>query len=207
MVVLVDGYNVTRFLFPRESSSHEAELAFFLTQLARYRSVKKQELVDIIVVLDGGIFSHKTREILSGIAVVYAGHGRKADDVLVEYAKQLRNGSILISNDRELQRQVAAHDCISVSVADFWTLVTQVCKASQQEALVEQFGSVSFMKYSTEDDEHDDMESDIDSLIIKGSIGVRCVKSEEGQTKRQRDGVNTLSKKEKMIRAVRKKLG
>jgi hypothetical protein len=206
MVVLVDGYNVTRFLFPRESPSHEAELAFFLTRLARYYALKKEHIHEIVVVLDGGMFSHKTREIHRGIVIVYAGHGRKADDVLVEYGKQFRNGAILVSNDRELQRRMAAHASESVGVAQFWDMVTTVCLAQQEDAAV-RFGTINFTKYSSDDDEDSTLAGEVDGLLIEGSMSLPLHKHEKDLLGQQRRGVNTLSKKEKAVRAMRKKLG
>lgn len=206
MVVLVDGYNVTRFLFPRETASHEAELAFFLTTLARYRALKKEQIHEMIVVLDGGMFSHKTREIRKGIVVVYAGHGRKADDVLVEYGTAFRNGAILISNDRELQRRMAVHASESVGVAAFWDMVVGVCGAERSREEARQFGALIFTKYE-HDDESNDMPGDIDELLISGSMGTSYQKCDSGQASRSRRGMNALSKKDKAVQAVRKKLG
>jgi predicted RNA-binding protein with PIN domain len=206
MVVLVDGYNVTRFLFPRESSSHEAELAFLLTRLARYYALKKEHIHEIMVVLDGGMFSHKTREIQRGVVIVYAGHGRKADDVLVEYGKQFRNGAILVSNDRELQRRMAVCASGSVGVAQFWDMVTAVCHTQQEDSAV-RFGTINFTKYSSDDDEGSTLACEVDELLIEGSMSVLQHKHEKDMSGQQRRGVNALSKKEKAVRAMRKKLG
>jgi len=206
MVVLVDGYNVTRFLFPRESPSHEAEMAFLLTRLVRYYALKKEHIHEIVVVLDGGMFSHKTRELHRGIVIMYAGHGRKADDVLVEYGKQFRNGAILVSNDRELQRRMAVHACDSVGVAQFWDMVTAVCLAQQEDDAV-RFGAINFTKYSSDEDEDSALACEVDGLLIEGSISLPQYKNEKDFLGKQRCGVNALSKKEKAARAMRKKLG
>ncbi len=206
MVILVDGYNVTRFLFPRDSDSHETELAFFFDRLARYRSLKKDDISDVIVVLDGGLFAHKTREIRKGVVMVHAGQGRKADDVLVEYSRQFRNGAILVSNDRELRRRVAAQTSDSVSVAEFWDLVTEVCKAQGDNGQAHQFGSVNFIKYCSVDDENDGMGACVDKILMEGSMRLVNTKDEHKKDNQQRNS-NALSKKEKLVQAIRKKLG
>jgi predicted RNA-binding protein with PIN domain len=205
MVVLIDGYNIIRFLFPRESPSHESELLTVFSQLARYASSKKSDISEVIVVLDGGLFGHKTREIYKGISIVHAGRGRKADDVLVEYAQILRSGAVLISNDRELQRRVVTHACGVLGVQEFWNMVGAVCSTQRAPDAPSAGALVNFVKYSSDEDEDGEMHA-LDTLLIEGSKHNTVYKNDD-DTGISRNKGNAVSKKEKVRRALHKKLG
>jgi predicted RNA-binding protein with PIN domain len=209
MILLIDAYNVIRFLHPGPRQAHDAQVAWFLSRLSAYWCIKKTDLKQIIVVFDGGLFSHKTREIVGGIVTVYAGGGRKADDVLVLYAKEFREQGLLITNDRELQRRSLAFKAGSMDVVDFWQLVEAV---HERQAMVankqEIYGGLSIMKYSSDEaDEEMLVDAEVlDQVMIAGSVSSSVVKVEEGGCARSLSGT-ALAKKDKIRLAIRKKLG
>jgi hypothetical protein len=85
-------------------------------------------------------------------------------------------------------------------------MVTTVCLAQQEDAAV-RFGTINFTKYSSDDDEDSTLAGEVDGLLIEGSMSLPLHKHEKDLLGQQRRGVNTLSKKEKAVRAMRKKLG
>jgi predicted RNA-binding protein with PIN domain len=209
MILLIDAYNVIRFLYPGSRQAHDAQVTWFLSKLSAYWHSKKIDLKQIIVVFDGGLFSHKTREIVGGIVTVYAGGGRKADDVLVVYAKEFREQALLITNDRELQRRAIAFKAGSIDVIDFWRLVEAV---HERQAMIankqEVYGGLSIMKYSVDDaDEEMDIAAEVlDELMITSSVNNTVIKTEESFCVRSFSGT-AVAKKDKVRLAIRKKLG
>ena len=94
MIVFIDGYNVIKFLLPRNRDEHDAQRAWLIAQMSAYRHAKRDDLKDVVVVFDGGMFGHRQREITSGVAVVFSGRGRCADSVLIEYAHKYGNQAV-----------------------------------------------------------------------------------------------------------------
>ena len=188
--------------------AHEAQVLWFLSILSAYWRAKKSELTEIIVVFDGGLFSHKTREIVGGIVTVYAGGGRKADDVLVAYAGQFRERGLLVTNDRELQRRAFVGRTPSINVADFWRLIEGAC----QRKLIESgkndtYGECIIMKYEEVSDDILIDENELDRLMISGSlVGGHHFKNEDLVADRF-SASKTVAKKDKLRQAIHKKLG
>jgi len=212
MILLIDAYNVVRFLHPGARQAHDAQVAWFLKQLSQYRQAKKAEMTEFIVVFDGGLFSHKTREIVGGIVTVYAGGGRKADDVLVAYAQEFRQRALLITNDRELQRRAEVFKSSVMGVADFWDLVQTVCarQAAASEA-VGRYAELAIVKYDDAglDDCLDmvDGEGALDRLMVAGSLVPDSVVVKAEQVSAVRVAGSAMSKKDKARQVLRKKLG
>ena len=121
MIVFIDGYNVIKFLLPHNRDEHDAQRAWLIAQMSAYRHVKRDDLKDVVVVFDGGMFGHRQREITSGVAVVFSGRGRCADSVLIEYAHKYGNQAVIVTNDRELQRQCQQFYASVIAVDPFFT--------------------------------------------------------------------------------------
>ncbi len=211
MILLVDAYNVIRFLYPGGRHAYEAQVTWFLSKLSAYRKLKKSDIQDIIVVFDGGTFSHKTREIVGGLVVMYAGVRRKADDVLAQYAQELRERAVLISNDRELGRRVAVHRSAIMGVHEFWQLVVALtAKAEERPSGAHRYGNVEIIKY--EDEAADEALCDVDALdglMIEGSMTVagQGIKDDSSKGPGSRTSGSAVSKSDKMRSMLRKKLG
>ncbi|MDQ5890843.1 MAG: hypothetical protein QG604_717 [Candidatus Dependentiae bacterium] len=208
MILLIDAYNVVRFLYPGDRQAYEAQVNWFLSKLSAYRKAKRDEIQEIRVVFDGGLFLHKTREIIGGLVVIYAGARRKADDVLVQYAQDLREKGLLISNDRELQQRVAVHRGAAMGVHEFWGLVQSVCAQQEESAATShRYGEIVITKLENDVIELEDMPEgiDVDSLMIEASVS--GVGKKEDSVTKLRTNKGSLSKQEKARISVRKKLG
>ncbi len=211
MILLIDAYNLIRFLNPGPRQPHDAQVVWVLSRLSTYFKSKRSELEEIIVVFDGGLFSHKTREIVGGIVTVYAGGGRKADDVLVHYARDFRERALLVTNDRELQRRALASKTSALEVGPFWRLVDAVVERKEQsDATVHLYAEVTITK--TVSDISDGIDetldsAELDSLMIAGSLRDSFVSAKTDQSPSRRTPGCALSKKNKRVELVRKKLG
>ena len=64
MIIIIDGYNLLKQVFPRVKRKLDKQRKKFISQLGYYKKQKLETIKDIIVVFDGGFFNHATREIL-----------------------------------------------------------------------------------------------------------------------------------------------
>jgi len=204
MVVLIDAYNVIRFLYPG-AGRDEGPTRYVLHVLAQYRQQKKGVIDEVIAVFDAGPFLHKSREIKKGIVMVHAGQRHTADDVLVEYAAQLREKALIITNDRQLAQRVQHHKASVMAVAEFWSVAAGV--VAQNGAELRSRSALLISKYQQTDPFESEVVSDeLDELMISSSVSA-CLEKEEGATQGPRGGGNSLSKKGKLKERLFKKIG
>ena len=103
MIVIIDGYNLLKQVFYKVKGKLDAQRKHFIKQLGHYKSKKGDGIKEIIVVFDGGHFRHATREIHSGIVVVFSGQKSSADQWIAEYVEKHKGKEfLLVSKDREL---------------------------------------------------------------------------------------------------------
>ena len=212
MILLVDSYNIIRFLYPGGKHAHEAQVAWFLRQLSLYKKAKCSEVGEVLAVFDGGLFSRKLREIIGGVVVVYAGTGRKADDVLADYAASYRERALLVTNDRELQRRALASRCTSLDVSTFWSMVEEVCARHKKDvAAVQEYGELVITKYVVESEATDDemlCGDEVDSLMVAASVQHdKAFAKKEDRAPQVRISQDMVSKKNRLTQLIRKKLG
>lgn len=141
MVVLVDGYNYIKTIFPemraaRVQGSRQAEriIISVLDQVNSYFGAEKEagELDRITIVFDGGLFNHAQRDVYKNISIIYPGRGHHADDWIADYIKKHRGDGqyVLISSDRKLGERVAEYGCAVRDVFFFESLLSQVSEDS-----------------------------------------------------------------------------
>ena len=200
MVLLVDGYNVIKYLLPHNQHEHDAQRYWLIARLATYSKAKQGEVSEVVVVFDGGLFRHRQREAHRGVVIVFAGQKQSADDVLVEYAEKYKAGSVLVSNDRELCMRCHEHGSQGIDVATFDTLCSRVCLAPVEQEL-HQLGEVTITKIA------DDTDPTLDALMEAGSIGTIPVRSEDDEVSAQRRKGRKLNKAARARRRLHKKLG
>ena len=115
--IIVDGYNLIgsdaglRGDFKRK----RAEL---IHELAQYQARKSYP---VTVVFDGwrSGWVHEIEERSEGILVIYSKRGEKADSVILRLARELGNGCVVVSSDRELRNGVEACGAVAVYVSEF----------------------------------------------------------------------------------------
>jgi len=209
MYLLIDAYNVIHLVAPGLVRDFEAALRWLVARLGVYRAHREGGRCEIIAVFDGGMFSHKVREVVNGIVVVHAGRGRKADDVLVHYAKEFSSSAVLVSNDRELRGRAALHQCNGLDVHEFWTLVEEVClrktDAQERQALLRTAQLTKLEQTEASDFEVD--EEMVDALMFgDSSCQAKEVSVKNCPSQQRRPASQALSKKEKVKERLRKKL-
>ena len=122
MIVLIDGYNLLKQIFPGVKGSLEKHRSLFIQQLAHYQAKKAKEISELVVVFDAGPSTHATREVKSGVVVVFSGTRSSADQWILEFVERKRGQEILVVTlDRALRKSCEQAGADTLSVYDFYT--------------------------------------------------------------------------------------
>jgi len=119
--LIIDGYNLIRrspslsVLDKQEIQKGREEL---LRRLATYKQARR---FPITVVFDGwnqpDLWGSRTFQ--QGIRVVFSRTGQKADDVIIQMAREMREKATVVTSDREVQTAAERHHATVVSSEDF----------------------------------------------------------------------------------------
>lgn len=117
MQVIIDGYNLIAEKSGL-SGNLQAKRERLLTQLSAYRRAKGHP---VTVVFDGWRSgeSYEHEESVKGISVIYSRHGERADAVIARLAKRSRRACVVVTSDRELQRQAQAGGATAIFSGEF----------------------------------------------------------------------------------------
>jgi len=122
LIVLIDGYNLLRHAFSKEKGKLIKQREQFIRQLGYYKS--KKENLQIIVVFDGGLSRHATREVHAGVVVIYSGQNSSADNWILDFVQKNKEKELLVVTlDRELKDKCSNFGADNISVKDFYNLV------------------------------------------------------------------------------------
>lgn len=206
MIVLVDGYNFIKGIFPHRKGFAEECRQHLLRLISQYRECRHSTLKEVIIVFDGGLFSRATREVHGGVSVIFSGRGRSADDWIVEYVDRHRGHEFLVvTNDRQLSQRSKSSGAETMKIDEFDLCVKEAIRdpgeGLQNRSTLKQ-GSLK--KFDRDDV---DASEELDLLMEQASIGVHCKDDDDLESKEERNGEpNRLSKKEKKKRKILKKL-
>ncbi|MFH1831953.1 MAG: NYN domain-containing protein [bacterium] len=212
MIIIIDGYNLLRQVYPRVKGCLEGQRKHFVKFLAYYRQKKGQELKDVIVVFDAGPCSHATRDVCGGVVVMFSGQKSTADDWIEEYVERYKDQEkLLVTLDRELIRRCEKYNTVSMDVFEFYAIVKdsiikgQECKSSLEV-------SSEFKKFKHDQDVVGQGKIDskaLDLLMEQASfhIFVKDKKSDDELINKKINKSSTkLSKQERKIYSVLKKI-
>jgi len=216
MVVLIDGYNLLRQIFSKVKGKLDKQREQLIKQLAYYKSKKANDIREIIVVFDGGLLNHATREIRSGIVVVFSGQRQSADEWLLHYIEKHKNEELLlVSLDRELILQAEKHKIPSLGVFDFYRLLQDALQNDVEKIFSKKPASGDLIKYKHDDKYNSDkFEEKIEAKaldLLMEEASLKLPKNEkkndvEGKKTKLKRKSKTLSKKEKRLYSKIKKL-
>jgi predicted RNA-binding protein with PIN domain len=124
MIVIIDGYNLLKQVFPKIKGKLEKQRCQLVKQLGYYKSKKSEEIKEIILVFDGGQMLRATREIHKGIVVVFSGQISDADKWIFDYVKRHKGKQmLLVTQDRELKDNCKAYGADAIDVFSFYDIV------------------------------------------------------------------------------------
>ncbi len=202
MIVVIDGYNLLKQVFPGIKTSMEKQREHFIAELSYFKK-QKPDISEIVVVFDAGPMMHATREIKKGIVIVFSGVKSSADNWIIHFVERNQTKEILvITLDRELAKSCKSQGADILGVFDFYEILQHnlMEKASRGEDVCL---DTNFEKYNYDNTSN----SALDLLMQQASINVHIKKDDE-QTPvlGQKSKGYTPSKKEKMLTKKLKKL-
>lgn len=216
MVVLVDGYNVLKLIFPGLKGCLDKQRTQFIKQLGYYKSKKQREIKEIVVVFDAGPFKHASREVKFGVVVIFAGQKSSADEWIVNYV--VRNKAqemLLITKDRKLINQVGDLGCESVDSLDFYNLVQNcILQNTKGQLLSDEVKDTDLLRYEESNFEwQDDQTHQVDptalELLMENASMQVAQKDDDLSVQKKapsKGNAQRLSKKEKGVMEIIKKL-
>ena len=196
MIILLDAYNILKRSQPTRDIS-EAQRRTFTDQVARYARLREHT---VFVVFDGGTGRFPSKSYVNSITVIYSGTEQSADDVLkrlcIEYAHKQ---TMLVSSDRQLCSCAQEQGAVCLD-ADLWESVL----AGARDVIP------SVMPTKLEEQAHKragyESSAELDALMQRASEQM-MVKDEAGSVAgRRAPAKQTLSKEEKKIQKLMKKL-
>lgn len=197
MIILIDGYNVLKMVFPNALvDEHQREK--FIGHLARYAHMTHNK---IYVVFDGGDESRPLFLQRRDITIVYSGFRDSADTVIKGLLEEEQQKEVLlISTDRELNRYAAAYDIPSMESLVFYGYVRDRLQAG--ESAHKRPAQPQIHKF-----EQADASYDLDALMEEGSQKVFYKHDDEpGYGQHAHKPKRMVSKLDKRLEKLVKKL-
>lgn len=124
MIIVVDGYNLLKQVFPREKGKLDIHREQLIRQLGFYKKQRADKVKEIILVFDGGYQARATREIRHGVVVIFSGQKRSADEWIIDYVERNKEKEImLVTRDREIIDTCRKYGAEPLHVVDFYDIV------------------------------------------------------------------------------------
>jgi len=210
MKIIIDGYNLLRNIYHKEKGKLEKQRDLFIRQLGIYRNKKGN---DLIVVFDGGLFGHATREIRSGVVIIFSGQKASADDWIFNYVQNNPNEELLlVTYDRQLKDRCKRFGADSLGVNEFYSIL-QDCLLGEVESDLKKDVSIGENIEKYEIDEHADfpkfnklIDSEALDLLMSQTDLSQYTKDDSKNGSRKIKKSYSLSKKEKKVYKKLKKL-
>lgn len=215
MIIIIDGYNLLKHVFPGSKNNLTKHKSIFIQQLAYYKSKKGQDIQEIIVVFDAGPMNHATRSIKSGITIVFSGVKSSADNWILHFVERNKNkGILIVTLDRNLQEECNKLGADWISVYDFYKIIQNFLLEEVSSQSLDQLpNGTSYKKYEsmpleTETTHEKIVDQKAFALLMNEAILQQSeIKKDDIEEASPRKSKSyTLSKKEKRIQAKIKKL-
>lgn len=154
MIILIDGYNLLRFIFPTIKGDLARQRIQFIKLLGFYKEKKQASVKELIVVFDAGPFSHATREIRGGVTVMFSGQRSNADDWIFDYVVAHKGYEILlVTLDRPLSARVKPFNVHCMDVDEFYNAVKDVLLENVENKVLSHQHDLQVYENDIDDDE------------------------------------------------------
>lgn len=195
MIILLDAYNILKRDQPTRDIS-EGQRRTFIDRVANYARLREHT---VFIVFDGGTGRFPSKSYVNPVTVIYSGTEQSADDVLkrlcVEYAHKQ---TMLVSSDRQLCHCAQAQGVVCLD-AEVWESVLTGARDVVQAALPVKPGEAHKRAGH-------ESSAELDALMQRASEQMMVKDEEGGFAGRRAPAKQTLSKEEKKIQKLVKKL-
>ena len=213
MIIVIDGYNLLKQVFPRIKNQLEKQRQQLIHQLGYYKTQKAKTIKEIVLVFDAGPFGHATREIRSGIVIIFSGQNSCADTWIIDYIERSKSKEILlITRDRKIIESCKQSNVHSMGVFEFYDIVKNCFleEIEQQFPTENNNGNIQKYKQIESNTPQNINNKALDLLMEEASLEISKDKDDEdlpNLKRRKKAGkTHTLSKKEKRRYSKIKKL-
>jgi len=217
MIIVIDGYNLLKQIFPHVKGRIDKERNAFIRQLGYYKSKKPKDIKELIVVFDAGPFGHATREIHEGVTVMFSGQKSTADDWIIEYADSHKGMDLLVvTMDRKIIQACEKSGATTLGSLDFYGIMQSFLldeaaqSFSTQEVMSDTKTISPVEKYEREEDEFLNNKIDqkaLDLLMEQSSFLVGKQDDVDlDRGKSRKSASSKLSKKDRQLLSKVKKL-
>lgn len=195
MIVLLDAYNILKQAQPTSEIS-ETQRRAFINRVERYAHVRDHT---VFIVFDGGTGRFPSKSNRGSVQVIYSGTEQSADDVLkrlcAEYAhKQV----VVVSSDRQVCAYASLKGAVGLD-ADLWESVLSGARESVSPVALVKDTGVAHKRPGHESS------AELDALMQQASMQM-MVKAEDDYEVCRKSAKQTLSKAEKQLKKLVKKL-
>lgn len=205
MIIVIDGYNVLRQVFPGNRRQLDKKRTQFIRELGHYHAKKGQE---IVVVFDGGHVSHAMREVRKGVVIVFSGYKSTADEWITDYMKRNKHKELLlVTRDRELIEQCEKYGADAIAGQDFYFLMQDELLQEIESELFQRKKTQIVCKYEREEEEVvSDITSEALDLLMAQAEVCGDKKDDICTKERPKKGKSHLlsKKKRKILRKINK---
>lgn len=208
MIVIIDGYNLLKSVFHRVKGKLDKQRTQLIKELGFYKQLRP-DITNIILVFDAGPFGHATREVHSGIVVVFAGQRSTADRWIVDYVKRNKEKEmLLVSRDRELVRKCERYGADAFDVDDFYQIVQNAILDDVTHDMQTDSPDGTTHKFEDESSEIKNVSSQALDLLMEQSTveGYHKEDAYKQEARRKKRKAHTPSKEDKRLSKKIKKL-
>jgi|GEM_PF-1030139 len=220
MIVIIDGYNMLRQIFPGNKGKLDIQQKHLIQQLARYKACKKSVISDVIIVFDAGPLHHATREVHNGVVVMFSGQKSSADEWIIEYVKKNKAHEIIVvTKDRAIIQACGQYNAEALDGSSFLQLVSNTIATqdhTQNNTKIPLYDK-QIKKFEQTQSFYDDEILEADSKINKQKLDFLMQQEsffipekdhidQQDKSSSRKSAAQSLSKKEKKIYAKLKKL-
>lgn len=195
MIVLLDAYNILKQTQPTREIS-DAQRRAFIDRVERYAHARDHA---VFIVFDGGTGRFPSKSNRGPVQVIYSGTQQSADDVVkrlcAEYAqKQV----VVVSSDRQVCAYASLKGAVCLD-ADLWESVLAGARENVSPVALVKDTGVAHKRPGHEST------AELDALMQQASSQM-MVKAEDDHEVCRKSAKQTLSKAEKQLKKLVKKL-
>lgn len=202
MLIIIDAYNILKQVI-KNSFISENQRQEFINNLKNYANITKN---NIILVFDGG-YDYPTKSEKDRITIVYSGRKSTADQYIKNYINYLINNNsgnniLVVSSDRKINQKAFENKIISMDSLEFYKLIKDKITKNKLNLVKTKEPIRKFL----DPDFNNNYSGELDLERLYQENKIILYKNEEEQNLQKNSAVNKISKEERKLLKILKKL-